>query len=138
MELPHNSLLRDFIENNFVDMGMWLTCDPRHRRHNPHAHILLTVRWNLGIKHRKNTSRKRLYCLNLKMGWEKQYPYKSEKKVYMTPSTAQEHGYIRADKHPKSTRFGRQNPVSEQQHLLRMAESMGRCSQPLWNIRSPG
>ena len=32
----------------------------------------------------------------------------------MTPSAAQEHGYIRADKHPKSTRFGRQNPVSEQ------------------------
>ena len=32
----------------------------------------------------------------------------------MTPSAAQEHSYIRADKHPKSTRFGRQNPVSEQ------------------------
>lgn len=32
----------------------------------------------------------------------------------MTPSAVQEHGYIRADKHPKSTRFGRQNPVSEQ------------------------
>lgn len=32
----------------------------------------------------------------------------------MAPSAAQEHGYIRADKHPKSTRFGRQNPVSEQ------------------------
>ena len=47
-------------------------------------------------------------------GWEKQYPYKvGKKKVYMTPSTAEAHGFVRADKHPKSTRYGRQNPISE-------------------------
>ena len=46
-------------------------------------------------------------------GWEKQYPYKvGKKKVYMTPSAAQEQGYVRMDKHPKSTRYGRQNPIS--------------------------
>ena len=48
-------------------------------------------------------------------GWEKQYAYKvGKKKIYMTISAAQKEGYLRADKHPKSTRFGRQNPISEQ------------------------
>ncbi len=47
-------------------------------------------------------------------GWEKQYPYKvGKKKVYMTPSAAETQGLVRADKHPKSTRYGRQNPISE-------------------------
>ena len=47
-------------------------------------------------------------------GWEKQYPYKvGKKKVYMTPSAAEVQGLVRADKHPKSTRYGRQNPISE-------------------------
>ena len=31
----------------------------------------------------------------------------------MTPSAAETQGLIRADKHPKSTRYGRQNPISE-------------------------
>ena len=49
-----------------------------------------------------------------KEGWEKQYPYKvGKKKVYMTPSAAEAQGLVRADKHPKSTRYGRQNPISE-------------------------
>ena len=56
-------------------------------------------------------------------GWEKQYQYKvGRKKVYMTLSAAQEHGYERVNKHPKSTKFGRQNPITEQwnseKHLL--------------------
>ena len=49
-----------------------------------------------------------------KEGWEKQYRYKAEKKkIYLTPSAAQKKGYERVDKHPKSTRYGRQNPISE-------------------------
>ena len=32
----------------------------------------------------------------------------------MTASVAQEKGYDRIDKHPKSSRYGRQNPISEQ------------------------
>ena len=32
---------------------------------------------------------------------------------YMTPSAAEAQGVIRADKHPKSTRYGRQNPTSK-------------------------
>lgn len=31
----------------------------------------------------------------------------------MTPSAAEEHGYERASKYPKSTKYGRQNPISE-------------------------
>lgn len=31
----------------------------------------------------------------------------------MTPSDAEVQGLVRADKHPKSTRYGRQNPISE-------------------------
>lgn len=47
-------------------------------------------------------------------GCKKQYPYKvGKKKVYMTPSSAEAQGLARADKHPKSTRYGRQNPISE-------------------------
>ena len=36
-----------------------------------------------------------------------------KKKVYMVSSEADAQGLIRADKHPKSTRYGRQNPISE-------------------------
>ena len=48
-------------------------------------------------------------------GWEKQYPYYvgKKKKEYLPPSEAEARGLIRADKHPKSTRYGRQNPISE-------------------------
>ena len=48
-------------------------------------------------------------------GMGKQYRYKvGKKKEYLTSSVAQEKGYERIDKHPKSSRYGRQNPISEQ------------------------
>ncbi len=37
-----------------------------------------------------------------------------KKKVYLTPSAAQEKGYERIDNIQKGTRYGRQNPISEQ------------------------
>ena len=47
-------------------------------------------------------------------GWEKQYRYKvGRKKVYMAPSEAEAKGLTRLSKHPKSSKYGRQNPVSE-------------------------
>ena len=47
-------------------------------------------------------------------GWEKQYQYKvGKKKVYMPPSQAEVQGYERISKYPKSTKYGRQNPISE-------------------------
>ena len=33
--------------------------------------------------------------------------------IYMIPSAAEAQGLVRADKHPKSTRYGRQHPISE-------------------------
>jgi hypothetical protein len=125
------SFLRDFIQKNFVDLGMCADFAIHDTNgHNPHAHILLTVRpleadgsWQYKTQKEylciRNGEEKGFTASEFKdaqtKGWEKQYPYKvGKKKVYMTPSAAQEHGYIRADKHPKSTRFGRQNPVSEQ------------------------
>ena len=49
-----------------------------------------------------------------KCGWEKQYQYKvGRKKMYMTPSEADAIGYERVSKYPKSTKYGRQNPITE-------------------------
>lgn len=48
------------------------------------------------------------------VGLDKQYQYKvGKKKVYMAPSAAQAQGYERVSKYPKSTKFGRQNPITE-------------------------
>ena len=125
------SLLQNFIQKNFVDMGMCADFAIHDTDgHNPHAHILLTVRplnengtWQyktekeyLCIKDREEKGFTASEFKDAqKEGWEKQYRYKAGKKnVYLTPSTAQEKGYERIDKHPKSTRYGRQNPISEQ------------------------
>ena len=46
--------------------------------------------------------------------WEKQYQYKvGKKKEYMAPSLAEAKGLERMSKYPKSTKYGRQNPISE-------------------------
>ena len=98
--------------------------------HNPHAHILLTVRPLNENGTWQYKTEKEYLCIKdgeekgftasefkdaQKEGWEKQYRYKAgKKKLYLTPSSAQEKGYERIDKHPKSTRYGRQNPISEQ------------------------
>ncbi len=45
-------------------------------------------------------------------GWEKQYQYfVDKKKIYMTPSEAKLQNLERVSKNPKSTRYGRQNPI---------------------------
>ena len=125
------SLLRDFIQKDFVDIGMCADFAIHDTDgHNPHAHILLTVRplnedgtWQYKTEKEylciKNGEEKGFTASEFreaqKEGWEKQYRYKAgKKKIYLTPSAAQEKGYERVDKHPKSTRYGRQNPISEQ------------------------
>ena len=126
-------LLQDFIKEQFVADGMCADAaihDPYPPGHNPHAHILLTVRpldekgkWQYKTEKEylcvKDGEERGFTAAEFKTaqaeGWEKQYPYKvGKKKVYMTPSAAQAHGYVRMDKHPKSTRYGRQNPISAQ------------------------
>ena len=125
-------LLSDFIQNSFVADGMCADVaihDPHPPGHNPHAHIMLTVRPLDEHGNWQYKTEKEYLCVKdgeergftaaefkaaQKDGWEKQYPYKvGRKKVYMPPSEAEKHGYERASKHPKSTKFGRQNPISE-------------------------
>ena len=122
-------LLQDFIREQFVDEGMCADVAIHDTDgHNPHAHILLTVRpldehgtWQYKTEKEylcvKDGEERGFTAAEFKAaqteGWEKQYPYKvGKKKVYMAPSAAQEQGYVRMDKHPKSTRYGRQNPIS--------------------------
>ena len=123
-------LLQEFIREQFVSDGMCADAAIHDTDgHNPHAHILLTVRpldeqgkWQYKTEKEylcmKNGEERGFTAAEFKLaqndGWEKQYPYKvGKKKVYMTPSAADAQGLVRADKHPKSTRYGRQNPISE-------------------------
>ena len=123
-------LLQEFIQEQFLPDGMCADADIHDTDgHNPHAHILLTVRpldkqgkWQYKTEKEylcmKNGEERGFTAAEFRAaqneGWEKQYPYKvGKKKVYMTPSAAEAQGLVRADKHPKSTRYGRQNPISE-------------------------
>ncbi len=124
------TLLQDFIQGQFVSDGMCADAAIHDTDgHNPHAHILLTVRpldergkWQYKTEKEylcmRNGEERGFTAAEFRTaqneGWEKQYPYKvGKKKVYMTPSAAEAQGLVRADKHPKSTRYGRQNPISE-------------------------
>ena len=123
-------LLQEFIREQFVSDGMCADAAIHDTDgHNPHAHILLTVRpldergkWQYKTEKEylcmKNGEERGFTAAEFRAaqneGWEKQYPYKvGKKKVYMTPSAAEAQGLVRADKHPKSTRYGRQNPISQ-------------------------
>ena len=123
-------LLQNFIHEQFVAEGMCADAAIHDTDgHNPHAHILLTVRpldergkWQYKTEKEylcmRNGEERGFTAAEFKSaqndGWEKQYLYKvGKKKVYMTPSAAEAQELIRADKHPKSTRYGRQNPISE-------------------------
>ncbi len=131
-EAQWEKLLSDFISDTFVADGMCADVaihDPHPSGHNPHAHIMLTVRpldekgnWQYKTQKEylcvKNGEEQGFTADEFKIaqteGWEKQYQYKvGRKKVYLPPSEAENHGYERASKHPKSTKFGRQNPIAE-------------------------
>ena len=122
-------LLQEFIREQFISDGMCADAAIHDTDgHNPHAHILLTVRpldergkWQYKTEKEylcmRNGEERGFTAAEFKAAqnddWEKQYPYKvGNKKVYMTPSAAEAQGLVRADKHPKSTRYGRQNPIS--------------------------
>ena len=125
-------LLQDFIKEQFVADGMCADAaihDPYPPGHNPHAHILLTVRpldekgkWQYKTEKEylcvKGGEERGFTAAEFKQaqadGWEKRYQYKvGKKKVYMAPSAAQAQGYERVSKYPKSTKYGRKNPISE-------------------------
>lgn len=123
-------LLSEFIGDNFVSDGMCADAAIHDTDgHNPHAHIMLTVRpldekgkWQHKTEKEylcvKNGVEKVFTAVEFKAaqsdGWEKQYQYKvGKKEVYMSASEAAEHEYERISKYPKSSKFGRQNPISE-------------------------
>ena len=122
-------LLTEFIEDNFVADGMCAdVCIHDTDGHNPHAHIMVTVRPLAENGQWQHKTEKEYLCLRdgeemgftaaefkqaQKEGWEKQYQYQvGRKKEYMTPSAAEAAGYERVSRTPKSTRFGRQNPIA--------------------------
>ena len=131
-------LLTEFIQTQFVSDGMCADVAIHDTDgHNPHAHILLTVRplnpdgtWQYktqkeylcvrGREERGFTAEE--FKTAQAEGWEKQYRYRvGRKKVYLPPSRAGD--YERLSKTPRSTRFGRQNPItarwnSDEQLLL--------------------
>ena len=122
-------LLTEYIQKNFVAEGMCADVAIHDTDgHNPHAHILLTVRPMDNKGRWQNKTEKEYLCIKngeekgftsseflsaKSEGWEKQYQYfVGKKKVYLPPSEAEKHGYERVNKYPKSTRFGRQNPIA--------------------------
>lgn len=122
------SLISEYVKDNFVSDGMCADfCIHDTDGHNPHAHIMLTVRpldkngkWQSKTEKEylcvKNGEERGFTSTEFKSaqadGWEKQYQYfVGKKKVYMPPSQAE--SLERVSKYPKSTRYGRQNPITE-------------------------
>lgn len=120
-------LLTEFIQTQFVCDGMCADAAIHDTDgHNPHAHILLTVRPLNPDGTWQYKTQKEYLCVRGKEergftaeefktaqaeGWEKQYQYRvGRKKMYLPPSRAG--NYERLSKTPRSTRFGRQNPIS--------------------------
>jgi len=134
------TLLTDFIQTYFVAEGMCAdACIHDTDGHNPHAHIMVTVRPLKENGTWQQKTEKEYLCVRdgeewgftaaefktaQAEGWEKQYQYKvGKKKVYMAPSTAEAQRLERVSKYPKSTKYGRQNPItarwnSEEQLVL--------------------
>lgn len=124
------SVLTEYVKRNFVDDGMCAdVCIHDTDGHNPHAHIMLTVRplnengtWQHKTEKEylcvKNGEERGFTSSEFKAeqneGWEKQYQYQAgKKKIYLSPSQAEIYGYERLSKYPKSTKYGRQNPISQ-------------------------
>ena len=123
------NLLTECIQSNFVSDGMCADVAIHNTDdHNPHAHIMLTVRplddkgkWQYKTEKeylcKRNGEEKGFTAAEFLQakaeGWEKQYQYYvGKKKVYLPPSEAEQNNYERANKYPKSTKFGRQNPIT--------------------------
>lgn len=124
------TLLTEYIQTTFVAEGMCADVAIHDTDgHNPHAHIMLTVRpldeqgkWQYKTEKEylcvRDGEERGFTAAEFKAaqadGWEKQYPYKvGKQKVYMAPSAAEAQNLVRVSKHPKSTKYGRQNPIAE-------------------------
>ena len=130
LELPAEEwkvILTEYITEQFVSDGMCADVAIHDTDgHTPHAHILLTVRPIDENGRWQYKTQKEYMCVRngeergftaqeflqaQRDGWEKQYPYKKDgKKVFLPPSKA--NGLERVSKQPKSTTYGRQNPIT--------------------------
>lgn len=148
------ALVQQYVQKNFVSQGMCADIaihsppktNDRHQPvdknghptkklnemqfHNPHAHILLTVRpmdekgmWQPKSQIEyvciKDGEEKGMTAAEFKQvkddGWEKQYHFISNgKKVWLPASAGKELGLERVSKMPKTIRFGRENPICKQ------------------------
>lgn len=130
LELPAEewkAILTEYITEHFIFDGICADVAIHDTDgHNPHAHILLTVRPLDENGRWLYKTQKEYLCVRngeergfaaqeflqaQRDGWEKQYPYKKDgKKVFLPPSKAI--GLERLSKQPKSTTYGRQNPIT--------------------------
>ena len=130
-------LVRNYIKENFVDDGMCVdfsihnpVSEERGIKFlkNPHAHIMMTMRpldkngnWQKkalieyvctrsGSGERKFTAEE--FKLASKEGWQKQYKFKDgNKKIWLTMKEGAKQNLERIDRNPKTSKYGRQNPV---------------------------
>ncbi|MFQ7291112.1 MAG: MobQ family relaxase [Monoglobales bacterium] len=143
------AILKDFISKQCVNKGMCADVSIHDTDgHNPHAHILLTMRpiddkgkWQAKTQKeylcKRGDEERGFTAAEFKTaqadGWEKQYQYKvDKKKLYMTPTEAEQQGYERVSKNPKSTRYGRQNPIcaewNSEEQVLRWRKAWERVT----------
>jgi hypothetical protein len=121
-------LLTTYIKGNFISQGMCADVSIHDAGDgNPHAHLMTTVRPLNADGTWQNKTEKEYLCIRgdeekgftasefltaQHDGWEKQYQYRTGKeKVYLPPTQAEAHGLERVSKHPKATRYGRQNTI---------------------------
>ena len=122
-------LLTEYVQTQFVSDGMCVDVAIHDTDgHNPHAHIMTTLRplnpdgtWQHKTEKEylciRNGEERSFTAAEFKEarndGWQKQYPYLvGKKKVYMPTAEGEAHGYERASKYAKSTKYGRQNPTT--------------------------
>lgn len=122
-------LLTEYIQTQFVSDGMCVDVAIHDTDgHNPHAHIMTTLRplnpdgtWQHKTEKEyiciRNGEERGFTAAEFKEarndGWQKQYLYLvGKKKVYMPAAEGEAHGYERASKYAKSTKYGRQNPIT--------------------------
>ncbi len=132
LDLPEwKSILTQFVQTQFVNEGMCVDIAIHNPGdgHNPHAHIMLTVRPLKENGEWANKTEKEYLCVRdgeergftaaefkeaKLQGWEKQYPFfDGKKKVYLTAAEGDDRHLKRVSKYPKCTKFSRQNPIAE-------------------------
>ena len=123
------SLLTEYVQTQFVSDGMCVDVAIHDTDgHNPHAHIMTTLRPLNPDGTWQHKTEKEYICIRngeehgftaaefkeaRNDGWQKQYLYLvGKKKVYIPAAEGEALGYERASKYAKSTKYGRQNPIT--------------------------